>query len=258
MNKILKNLCKYEYFIRQLVIFDLKIKYKGSFIGILWALIEPLSKFFIMFFVFSNIFKNPIVEYPLFLFSGIIIWNFFEGSTIKNVNKIIEYSNMVKKINFPKEILILSGVLSSFISLLIESLFVFFLMIYYGRLSIFTLPLMVFLYVFMFILSLGVSLIISALNVFMRDIQYIWKLILQILFFATPIFYDINNFPEYARAILTLNPLVGFMNFFRETIIAFSNVPVISLSYSMIFSLVIFFIGTKIFNKYKKRFAEEL
>lgn len=246
---------EYKHLLKQLVKADLKVKYKGSFLGVFWSLLEPLSKFIVMFFVFSFIFKSDIMFYPLFLFAGIVVWNFFSNASMGNVNRVVANSNLIKKVNFPRELLVISGVLSSSINFLLELVPVFVLMIVYNVLS-FNLFFFIPFFLVFFLLNLGVGFFLSSTNVFMRDVQYIWSVLLQVGFFATPIFYELGSFPVVAQQVITLNPVTGLLNFFRETVIYGSNFPFISFSYSLVFSIVIFIVGYLVFRHFKGRFAE--
>ncbi len=251
------KLKKYRHLLKQLIKFDLNVKYKGSVLGIFWSLLEPVSKFAIMFFVFSFLFnRDP--DFPVYLFSGLIVWQFFSKSSQSNVNRIISKSSLVKKVNFPREILVVSAVLSNTVDFFVTLIPLFIVMVYSNVLPginlFFIIP---FLIVFL-LLNLGVGFFLSSTNVFMRDIQYIWNVILRAGFYATPIFYELNTFPRNAQILITLNPVTGLVNFFRGAVVYGTNIPWISFGYSCIASIVIFIIGFLTFNHYKGRFAEEV
>lgn len=249
---------EYSHFIKQLVKSDLKIKYKGSIFGILWALLEPLLKFIVMFIVFSFVFQSSIQNYPLYLFSGILLWNYFENSSKSSVNRIVHNANLIKKVNFPRELLVISGVISTTIFFLIELVPLMLLLIYYRVFSGFYLLLFIPFLLALFTLNLGLGFFLSSTNVYMRDVQYIWNVILQAGFFATPIFYQVSSFPKKIEYLISLNPITGFLNFFRETIIYGVNIPIITFTYSCFFSIIIFLIGYCTFQHYKKGFAEKV
>jgi ABC-type polysaccharide/polyol phosphate export permease len=244
---------------KQLIKSDLKIKYKGSVLGVLWSLLEPLSKFIIMFFVFSfifNRFNDPL--YSIYLFSGIIVWGYFSSSSQTSVRRILSNGNLIKKANFPREILVISGVISSTIFFLIELIPVIILMIYLQIMpGLHTLLFIPFLLVFT-TLNLGIGFFLSSTNVFMRDIQYIWNVVLKAGFYATPVLYELSKFPESGKIIITLNPVTGLLNFFRGAVIQGTIFPITSFGYSILFSILILVIGYLTFRHYKGRFAEEL
>ena len=249
---------EYWYLVKQLVKSDLKVKYKGSVLGIFWSLLEPLSRFIIMFFVFSYIFKSGIPRYPLYLFSGIVVWNFFENSTRGSTNRIISNANLIKKVNFPRELLILSGVISSSINFLIELVPVAFIAAYYHIFPGLGILLFFPFFAIFFILNLGFGFFLGSTNVYMKDIQYIWSVLLQVGFFATPIFYELSTFPKTAQYVITANPVTGLVNFFRQAVIYGTSIPLISFGYSCIFSVFILIAGYLTFKHLKGGFAEEV
>jgi lipopolysaccharide transport system permease protein len=253
----IKELYDYRNLIWVLAWVEFKQRYKNSVLGYFWSLLEPLFMLGILYLVFSNIMKVQIEHYPLFLLQGIIMWGFFARSTTASLIMIAGKPQLVKKVYFPRDILVISGCITALLMSIFESLvFLAFLLFFRIPLSlnILYLPVIIFLF---FIITLGSSLVLAALNVYYRDIQYIWAVVLQIGFFATPVVYDLNVFPPYLK-ILSYNPLAQVI-FLARDVTLYAKVPNLASFFCVIFIAgVILTVGYVIFIRLEPRFAEEL
>jgi lipopolysaccharide transport system permease protein len=212
----------------------------------------------ILFVVFSNLMKVQVEYYQLFLLQGIIMWSFFSRSTTMCLMSIVMKPHLIQKVFFPRDILVISGCITALLMSIFESLvFVLFILFFRIPLSVnlIFIPLIVFLF---FCIALGTSLALAALDVYFRDIQYIWALILQAGFFATPIIYPLTVFPEPLFRILSYNPLAQIIYLGRDVTIYAKAPNLASLSYVIVVAIIVLFIGYWIFMRLESRFAEEV
>ncbi len=222
MSKAIAERYRYSYILlRQLVVSDFKLRYQGSALGYLWSVMRPLALFGILYFVFGVAFQvgDAIPNFPVYLLIGIVVWNYFIEVTIGSVSAIVSRGDLLRKINFPKYVIILAGSFSALINLLINAAvitgFILFSDIDIG-LNILLLPLIV---LELFIFSLSVGFLLSALFVKFRDINYIWEVVVQGMFYATPILYPLSYVYEHASLglakIMMLNPVAQIIQDIR-------------------------------------------
>lgn len=244
--------------IRAFTIADLKIKYKGSVLGYFWSLLNPLLMLITIYIVFSMITKFEIPHYQLYILLGIIVWNFFSEATIGSMNSLIEKADFMKKFDFPRESIIVSSCLVAFITLILNLLVFFLFMLILKVPFTFTLLLLPFYLAQIFILILGLSLLLSALNARFRDITHIWSFILLLGFFITPIVYPLSIIPfEYLRFYM-LNPLARMIVDIRDITI-YNYIPdPKNFLITLTVSILIFAFGWYVFYKKKNHFVEQL
>ncbi len=210
--------------LRQLVKTDFKLRYQGSILGYVWSLLKPLALFTILLFVFSNFFRvgNEIEHFPQYLLLGIVVWTFFAEAAGNSLSSIVARGDLLRKINFPSSVIVLSTSFSALINFLINMLVVFTFMLIGGvglRLGIVLVPFVV---LELFVFSLAVSFFLSALYVRFRDISNIWDVIMQGAFYATPILYPVSfilNYSQVATKILMLNPIAQIIQDLRFLLI---------------------------------------
>lgn len=258
MYNILKNLWNYRNLTIKLAMSDFRLRYKNSILGFLWSLIEPLLMLAVSYVVFTNLMKVNVEHYQLFLLAGIISWNMLSRGTSMGLNSIIGKSNLVKKVYFPREILVVSSCVTAFLMTLLEFVVFGLFMIIFAVLPTKTMIYFPLIILAEFLLVVGLSLSLSVLNVYYRDIQYIWGVILQIGFFATPIMYPISIFPEKYLRIVRLNPMTEIIDTLRGSLIY--SIPPKELDVAFIIgSIIVFiFVGYSIFLKFEPKLAEEL
>lgn len=219
---------RYRYSIillKQLVITDFKLRYQGSVLGYIWSLLRPLFLFVILYLVFDKIFNAgaSIPHYPVYLLLGIVLWNYFGEVTNGGVTAIVAKGDLLRKLNFPKYVIVLAGSFSAFINLLINFVVVAAFMVINGvglTWSALLLPLVL---VELFVFSLGIAFTLSALFVKFRDVNYIWEIIMQAAFYATPILYSLSfviQKSEIIAKILMLNPVAQIIQDSRYIIIS--------------------------------------
>jgi len=217
MIKIFK---KYLFPLQQLILTDFKLRYQNSILGYFWSLLKPLVLFLSIYTVFSGFLSSQIPNFPIYLLAGIILWNFFQESILIGIDTFQIRRDLILKLNFPKELLLLASMTSSLINLLIN-LLVFFLIFFFvgGHFSI-SFLLIVLVILILFTLSFSLTLILSVLNTKYRDIKYFTEIFLQILFWFTPVIYSPEILPENIRNLLAYNPLSWGLNSFRTIILS--------------------------------------
>lgn len=263
----IKNLNVKLDLIKQLLKRDILIRYKGSLLGFLWAIIQPIIMLSVYTFVFSVIFQakwgisesTSKSEYALLLFVGLIFFNIFSDVINRSPGLIVANSSYVTKVVFPTEILSIVALGNALVHSLIS--FVVLIVAKYiitGDFYWTSLYLIPFIYLSVGLLTLGISWILSSLGVFLRDLNYLIGIIVQVLFFMTPIFYPVTSVPEEFQFVMQLNPLTGVIENARN-IILFGEMPNWEWYFSSLFmSLIIAIFGYIWFNKTKKAFADVL
>jgi len=255
--------------LRELVVTDFKLRYQGSVLGYAWSLLKPLFLFAIMYVVFGVIVKLGSIEhYSVYLLLGIVLWTFFAEATSQGMSSITSRGDIIRKINFPKYIIVLSTTISALVNLILNLAIVAILMVVNGvHLNASALMLPVYI-VEIYVLALGLAFFLSALNVKYRDTGHIWEIIMQAAFYATPIIYPMSVVIAKSAVIakiLILNPVAQAIQGARYSLITHESVTVSSLYHSrryvaipLIVVIAIFIIGTLYFKKHSKNFAESI
>ncbi len=255
---LFKNLFQYRELLKTNVHKEIRGKYKGSFLGVLWSFLNPLLMVLVYALVFPYIMRTNVDNYLVYLITGVIPWNFFTTCITTGCNCVWINGGIIKKVYFPREILPISVVLAGLINFLISCVIIL-IFVFFGGIGfsfqLLWLPLIV---IIQSMLSLGLLFILSAINVYVRDIEYLVAFLLNLLFYATPILYMADMFPESIRWVLYLNPMTHIIDAYRD-IFYFKTIPELSsLLFVAIFSFLIFVIGYIIFKKLERGFAEEV
>lgn len=233
---------------------ELKLKNEGSHLGFIWYLLNPLLMFGLLLLVFSHNLGKNIEHYPLYLLLGIILFNTFRIITTEATQIIYNNRLIIKSINFQKQALVASLVTKSAVTHLIE-IFLFSALLLFFGLSLKALVFYPILFLFFLIFSFGVSLLLSALTIRFMDLDNIWQFAMQLLWFATPIFYSIEN-NSFLEIFNTYNPLYYFISCARDILIA-NQLPSPTLMLGVVFSsLFALTLGEYVFMKSQKKFAE--
>jgi len=249
---------KYKFLVKQLVSRDFNVKYKASMLGVVWSFLNPLLTMLVYLFVFSTIFKSNIEHFPVYLMSGIVCFSYFSESTSLGLAAITGNSSLITKVYMPKVIYPLSKILSSAVNLCISFIPLFIVMILTGvpfHKSMLLLPLVV---GFLLMFSLGVSLILSTMNVFFRDTQFLWGVVLTMLNFLTPVFYPESIIPAQFQTIYHMNPMYQILFFMRSITLGGVSPTPITYLYCLLVSAVPLFVGLWIFRKNQDKFVLHL
>jgi len=257
--KLFKEIYAYREMIANLVRKDLRGRYKGSVFGFLWTFINPLLQVFIYSVVFSTILRFGIEKFYLFLFAGLVPFIFFSNCITTGAGIIQTEKNLVVKIHFPREVLPIYFVTSSFINMLYCFIILIPLSLFSGvKISFAAFLCLPLIMIVEYILALGMCFIVSSVNVYFRDLQHIMGIVSLALHFFTPIIYPITAVPENLLPLIMLNPLAPVILAYRD-ILFYGKVPnLITLLHAMIAGIVILIIGIAVFGKLKRRFAEVL
>ena len=255
---IFKNLYTYRELLKSSVKKDIGGKYKHSFLGVLWSFINPLLQIMVYAIVFPLIMRNNQEHYTLFLCSALIPWTFFSSTVIRSSFTMIENGNILKKVYFPREILPISIVTSEAINFIISTIIIIGFAVFEGvgfskYLIFYPLVLIV-----QYILLIGIALIVSSITVFVRDLQHIIGVIIQLLFYATPIVNATYSIPDSFSWILKFNPMTYIIDGYRSMFYSHTMPNIKALLIVLTIGVGVCVLGYLIFNKLQKRFAEEL
>lgn len=221
MHKVHKRYRYSVILLKQLVKTDFKLRYQGSVLGYVWSLLRPLLLFVILYFVFARFLRvgAAVPHYPVYLLLGIVLWNYFVEVTQGAVSAIVGRGELIRKLNFPKYVIVLAGSFSALINLCLNAIIIAVFMavnhVSVGWDGLLVLPLIAELFIF----SLGLAFLLSALFVRFRDISYIWEVIVQAAFYATPILYPLTFVPHAAAKLLILNPMAQIIQDARYALI---------------------------------------
>jgi len=236
---------------------DIKVRYKQTVIGGLWAILQPFLTMVVFTVFFGNMLKieSEGVPYAIFSYSGLLLWTYFTNSVSNASNSMITNSNLISKIYFPRILIPLSATLVGLIDYIIASIVVIGLMIYYQflpKINIVFLPIIVF---FTWMLAAGIGFWFSAINVKYRDVRYAVPFFIQLLIFITPVIYPVSIAGKYTW-LLSLNPMTGFIEAHRAMILGHQIINVQLIGISIILTLLIFVTGLMYFKFVERYFAD--
>lgn len=268
---VIKNLSsryRYSYILlKQLVKTDFKLRYQGSLLGYVWSLLKPLALFVILYVVFTKFLKigSDIPYYPIYLLLGIVLWNYFSEVTSESVSAIVGKGDLLRKINFPKYVIVMAASFSALINLMLNFIIIAVFMFVAKvplRVEVLLLPLVI---IELFVFSLAVGFFLSAAYVKLRDVSHIWDVVLQGLFYATPILYPISLLPISAAKIVMLNPVAQIIQDARHLLITpetktiadiYGTQAIRLISFGSVVAVVL--VSTWYFKSRSKHFAEEV
>lgn len=259
MRELLNNLYSYRQLLKSNVRKEIRGKYKGSFLGVLWSFVNPLLTTLVYAIVFPIILKSNEPHYVTFIVIGILAWTYFTTVIMQGTTTILNNAGIVKKVYFPREILPISVNTSGAINFLISCVIIMIFLIFSGIGFSWYLLLLPVIIAIQYLLQLGIIFITGAINVYIRDAEYIINFIINMLFYATPILYTSKMFENSAFYwIFKLNPMAVIIDSYRD-IMFYKQVPNIKYLL-MVFavSFILFYIGYKIFKKLERKFAEEI
>lgn len=244
--------------LKHLTLREIKARYKQSFLGFFWIVLNPFFQMIIMSFIFSKVMRvqNLGVPYPVYLYAGLLPWLFFANSLTNATGSLVSNSQLIKKIYFPREVLVLSTLLAKTFDFCLASIIFLLLMIWYK--VPFSPYMFLFIPIFMiqFLFTFGLSLFLSSLNLLYRDVQYLFDLILTMWFYITPVIYATEFFPAQYRWIFKINPMSVFINAYRQVLLTRSFPNWGSLFIGVTISLVIYVLARSFFKKMEGIFAD--
>lgn len=262
---------RYRYsaiLLRELVRTDFKLRYQGSVLGYMWSLLRPLFLFLILYLVFARFLKvgQAIPHYPVYLLLGIVLWNYFVEVTTGSVAAIVGKGDLLRKINFPKYVIIFAGSFSALINLALNFVVISVFMVL-GRVGISWNAFILIPLIFeLFVVSIALAFFLSALFVKFRDVSYIWDVLIQAGFYATPILYTLAQIPARFAKLLILNPLAQIIQDARYVLITPQTTTIYKLYNGDILiwclpiglTLILVLVAAIYFRSQSKYFAEEV
>ncbi len=261
---------RYRYsviLLRELVRTDFKLRYQDSILGYIWSLLRPLLLFLILYVVFTKLLKvgNAVPHYPVYLLLGIVLWNYFTEVTGGGVGAIVGRGDLLRKINFPRYTVILSGSMSALINLFLNFIIIAVFMIV-GHVGVTIRALwLIPLIVELFFVSIALSFFLSTLYVRFRDLSYVWEVLLQLGFYATPIFYPLSRLPHKYAVLAILNPLAQIIQDARYVLVTRRTQTIGQLYHSgyvwlvpIGITLILTVLSMLYFKKRSRNFAEEI
>lgn len=262
---------RYRYsaiLLREIVRTDFKLRYQGSALGYLWSLLRPLFIFTILYFVFVRFLKisNGIPHPAVYLLLGIVLWNYFLEVTSGSVGSIVGKGDLLRKINFPKYVVILAVSLGALINLafnfVVVGIFMVINHVSVGPSAFLIIPLVVEL----FVVSLASAFVLSTLFVKFRDVTYIWDIVLQAGFYVTPVFYLMSRLPHKYAKFVILSPLAQILQDARHVLVTTQTTTIYQVYggdkwiwlIPITFTIVLMIVGAAYFRSQSKNFAEEV
>jgi lipopolysaccharide transport system permease protein len=253
----LQELWSYRELVWVMIVRDIKVRYKQTVMGVAWALIQPLTMMLIFTLIFGKLAKIPSdgYPYPIFVFSGLLAWNFFSSSVSSAGMSLVGSSNLVSKVYFPRIIIPISSIGVSLVDFSISCLILLAMMLYYSQdisASILYLP---FFLCGLITVSIGLGGWLAAVTVSYRDFRYVIPYLLQVWMYLTPVIYPITFVPEKWRWLLYLNPMYAWINGIRASFLG-QPIDHFGTVISGILSLLIFGFGMYYFEKTQRKFAD--
>ena len=253
-HRFLLNFKKYRFLLIELVKRDIKVKYKNSVIGIFWSFLSPLLMMIIMTIIFSTFFGGTIKNFPVYYLSGSLIYTLFSQGSTGALTSITGNAHMLNKIYIPKYMYSLSTILSSLVTFGFSTIILVLIMIATNA-SFSIYILYMFLPILLLImLTIVAGLILATLNVFFRDVQYLYKIFTTMLMYGSAIFYPITIVPEKYQILFALNPLYAIITLFRDSFYFGTPYELYKVLYASVFSIVLLILGVVIFYKYQDKF----
>lgn len=254
------NLLKEVWRMRSLIfvfsIYDLRMKYRNSILGYFWSILEPLFIFLVLYIVFTHIFQSQIEYYPLYLLLGIILWGMFTRITTLSLTSLLSKGNVITKIYLPKEIFPLSTSITSFLIMCFEFIVFIGFLIFFNFLPPFSAILFPFVIIPLFIFSLGLSFTLSTLNVYFRDVSYIWSVIIHAGFFAMPIIYSYDILPDNLANFLSFIPISKIILMSHDIVLYGIHPSISDWLYVYGISFAFLVVGYLIFKKLERRLID--
>ncbi len=250
--EVVEIVCHREL-LRNLVIRDIKVRYKRSVLGFIWVMLNPTLTMLVLSVVFAELFRVTLKDYTPYVLSGLVLWLFFAQSTSVALKAFVGNSALITRVALPKAVFPLSVVLSALVNLLLSSIPLF------GLLAVLGLPIsrhVVLLPVAIFevlVFASGVALTLSTLTVFFQDMTYIYDVLLLAWMYLTPIFYPVSIIPEKFKWLVRINPMIHYLNAFRASIYMESPTLGEDLWYGLVWAVIALVIGWALYHRYKDR-----
>lgn len=258
--KMLKQIYQYRELLKSMIKKDIRGRYKGSVLGVLWTFLNPLLQGFVYYLVFPYLLGNVVDNYLIYLITGLIPWTFFLSTVTAGTRCIKDNAGIIKKVYFPREILMISQVCSGLINFFISCLIILIFCVFGGvgiGIQLIMVPVIALIQA---VLTLGIILILGAIEPYIQDLEFIVQFVLQMGFYATPVIYTISQFQSagWLLKLIQLNPLTVLMNAYRDCFLYHVWPNFAGLGAVAVLALAVLLIGFPIFRKLERGFAEVL
>lgn len=244
--------------LRELIARDVKLRYRGSYFGMAWTLLNPIAELAVLLFIFGSVLPLQIPNYAAFLFTGLLVYTWFQSSLFFATVAIVSNRDLIRHPDVPSAVLPVVSVASTMLHFLLSLPVLMVLLVATGvplTPALFALPLLI---AVQFILTLALAYPLSALHVWFRDTQYFLKVGLQLLFFLTPVFYEARTIPERFRGLYRLNPMAGIVDGYRDVLVR-GVIPPLSAWFTLLaVSCALLAVSYAVFHRASRHFVDEL
>ncbi len=256
LKNILLNFKKYTFLMTQMISRDFKVKYKRSVLGVLWSLLQPLLMMFVMALVFSQMFKFRMegVNYLVYLMTGLVMFNYFSEASNNAMTSVVFNFQLMTKVYIPKYIFPLSKCLFVGINFLLSLIPLFLIVVITGAPISWNYLLLPYVFICMFLFTVGIGFVLSTISVFLRDMFYIYSILLTIWQYFTPIFYDISMLPMYLQKLFKFNPLYQYVTFARTILLDAKTPSAMTFLWCGLSAVIMFIIGCIVFKRKQDKF----
>lgn len=256
MMTIIQNFKKYRFLLGELVKKEIKLKYRNSVLGIIWTLLEPLLTMIVLTIVFSRLLGRGDENFPVYILCGRLLYGYFSNGTKTALKSIRKNGHMITKVYVPKYMYPLASVIANYIMFVISMIVLVGVMIFEKvRVTLYIFQAFIPLTI-IFILTLGVGMLLATIDVFFRDLEYLWTVVLMLIMYTCAIFYKVDNLLTSANAwIFKINPLYSLIVLFRDAVFGRSILnDMYHLWYSLAFSVIVLVVGVAVFWKKQDKF----
>lgn len=250
-----KELIRYRYLVSNLVARDLKVRYKRSFLGFIWVMLNPLLTMGVLVIVFSNVLRFTVNHYPVFLLSGILIFNLFSQGTVSAMSNLIGNGSVLRRMYVPPSVFVASSIGSALVNLLFSIVPFFALSLFTGLAPTVTWVFIIVPCVETAIFAFGIGLIVAPMMVFFNDTYEIYMVVITMLNYLTPVFYPLSILPDWLRQMEQYNPLYLYMDIARLAVINGVIAPPTELLTSALMAIGAFAVGWLFFTRVEGQFA---
>lgn len=251
---MVKKIKQYKFLFEELVKRDFKKKYKGTVLGMVWSVLAPLMSLLIMKIVFTQFFGQNVPHYTIYLLCGNVIFNFFSEATSQGMTTLVDNGQIILKVNVPKYLFLMAKNVQALINFGLTLIVLFLFCAFDGITFTWKFVFLLYPIIMMVFFNTGLGLILSALHVFFRDMQYLWGIFTMLLTYASAIFYTIDGFSPTAQKLFYLNPVFLFIRYFRKIIID-GAIPSLAFHGAILaFTVAVVTIGGLIYKKYNTEF----
>lgn len=258
MWQTIREIYQYREMLKNMVAKELRQRYKGSILGFLWTFLNPLMMLAVYSIVFSTVMKINLKNYSFFLFVGLLPWNFFSTSVLISAGSVVQNSNLIKKIYFPREVLPMAVSITGLINFLLSLLILIPAMLFFKvklTVALVALPVIIILEL---VMVLGFTLLVSSLNLYFRDLEHILGVSMMAWFYLTPIIFPIEMIPKRFLWLVNLNPVAPLILAYQNILYYGAFPKWHTLGFALLFSVALLIIGMLTFRHLKRNFAEEI